>query len=79
MSKNINVKNITLTPEGIEYIKSLQNDRNYILKMTRDNIADAVCFITSILDYTSEEEKEKAIDICQELSIIRDNILALSK
>jgi len=70
---------IVITPELIAFVKSMQTDNNYMLKETQLVISQAVCTIVRLLDTDCNKEKDKALRLCKDLSLISDNFNSLAK
>lgn len=77
---NIEVSGAILTPQLIEFIKDWQQNDNENVRMFREILADAVCFIGSIT-YTLDHEpdRKKALQSMADISNVRDYLENLKK
>ncbi len=77
---NIEVNGVILTEDAIRELKQLQEHQNEGIRMCRENIADAICLLTLLIDhYPHQATKEKALRSITDLSYIREQFNNLKK
>lgn len=80
IKKHIEIEGVILTPELLQYLKSLQENDNDQIKIIRDSLADAICFIASCFhSFDLQSDRSKASSAMADLSWYRDDIDKLSK
>ncbi|WP_319502573.1 hypothetical protein [uncultured Draconibacterium sp.] len=77
---NIEVGGVILTDSAIAQLSELQQHDNESIRMCRENIADAICLLTLLLDhYPHEPTKQKAVRSITDLSYIREHFENIQK
>lgn len=73
------VNGIVISPAASETLKNLQDGNNTGLRLNVEIMSDAICFIVSKLGEFSEAEKNKALMLVNDLSLVRDDFKSLYK
>lgn len=76
---NIEVGGTILTPQLLGRLKGFQDRDNENIRLCREHIADAVCFIGKNIDSVSTDQLKKIQNLITDLSYIRDYFNDFSK
>jgi hypothetical protein len=79
MKTNIEVGGVILTEQAIARLKDFQQHGNEDIRICRERIADAICFIGRNLETVPENELEQVHFLITDLSYIRDHFNDLQK
>lgn len=76
----LQVEGVMLTEELLEMLKRYQDNNNEELKMEKESIADAVCYLAYLMvGFISDDEIKKASEIIGNLSSVREHLDDLKK
>jgi hypothetical protein len=70
----IEFNGVVLTEKIINYLKLLQQSENLKINTYREDISDAVCFLSKIYYEFSDDQAEKVLSIMHCLSILRSDL-----
>ena len=73
-NEHIEIDGVVLTKKTIDYLRKIQNNENLNLRTLREDISDAVCFLSKIEYDIPDEETENAFYIMHRLSVLRSDL-----
>jgi len=78
--ETIVVNDVVLTPKALRILKILQEKENSGININAEVMGNAVCIMATMVDsYNHSEDKERISQAISDLSIVRDDFIALRK
>ena len=79
VSCKVEVDGVSLSVDAINTLRSFQNENNYGLNATIEDLKDAIIWIASQMEYIDDSEHQNAYDVINSLIYVKKGMEKLKK